>query len=257
MKRALRILAFGLMLLLLAGCSTSGSRLLYPDHYTVRRGDTLYSIAWRFKLDHKELAQWNGIGPPYTIYPGQRLIMNPMQAQAERSRRAAAANTTSSAPRQPTTTRPSAPASTSTASVSRPTVTTTTGKVAAAPAPSRWLWPTDGEVIRRFSQENAGKKGIAISGKKGQPVMATAGGEVVYSGSGLLGYGQLIIINHNKNYLSAYAHNSSLLVKEGDIVEAGQQIAKLGDTGTDRVMLHFEIRRDGRPVDPLKYLPAR
>lgn len=255
MKRAPRMLACGLMLLLLAGCGTSGSRLLYPDHYTVRRGDTLYAIAWRFKLDHKELARWNGIGPPYTIYPGQRLIMNPMQAQAERSRRAVATDTTSRAPRQPTTA--PASASTSTASVARPAVTTTTGKVAAAPAPSRWLWPTDGEVIRRFSQDNAGKKGIAISGKKGQPVIATAGGEVVYSGSGLLGYGRLIIINHNKNYLSAYAHNSRLLVKEGDIVEAGQQIATLGDTGTDRAMLHFEIRLDGRPVDPLKYLPAR
>ena len=136
-------------------------------------------------------------------------------------------------------------------------MTTTTGKVAAAAPPSRWLWPTDGEVIRKFSQDTAGKKGIAIGGRKGQPVVAAAGGEVVYSGSGLLGYGQLIIINHNKNYLSAYAHNSSLLVKEGDVVEAGQQIAKLGDTGTDRAMLHFEIRHNGRPVDPLKHLPAR
>ena len=253
MKRSSSILLGLVMFLLLAGCSTNGSRpFLYPDHYTVRKGDTLYSIAWRFKLDHKELARWNGIRPPYTIFPGQRLVMNPMQAYADRERKSRPAE-----PAQATTRAPSAPVASSTprVSTSRPPVATTS--VPSGPAPSAWLWPTQGEVIRKFSHDAAGKKGIDIGGTMGQPVVATAAGRVVYSGSGLLGYGQLIIINHNKNYLSAYAHNSSLLVKEGDVVEAGQQIAKLGDTGADRPMLHFEIRRDGRPVDPLKYLPGR
>lgn len=253
MKRTRPILFLLFMILLLAGCSSNGSRtFLYPDHYTVRKGDTLYSIAWRFKLDHKELAGWNGIGPPYTIYPGQRLVMNPMQAYANRERQSGSSATS----RAPSST-PSSSTPPSSPRTSRSQPTTTTPPPPSGPPPSAWIWPTQGEVIRKFSQESAGKKGIDISGEMGQPVRATAGGRVVYSGSGLLGYGRLIIINHNKNYLSAYAHNSSLLVKEGDVVEAGQQIAKLGDTGTDRPMLHFEIRRDGRPVDPLKYLPSR
>ncbi len=257
MKRRSSIVLGLIMILLLAGCSNGGSRpFLYPDHYTVRKGDTLYSIAWRFKLDHKELARWNGIGPPYTIYPGQRLVMNPMRAYADRERASGPAVAASGSARTGT----SSPASSATSSTPRVTTsrpTATTASAPSGPAPTAWIWPTQGEVVRTFSHTAAGKKGIDISGTMGQPVVATAAGRVVYSGSGLLGYGQLIIINHNKNYLSAYAHNSSLLVKEGDVVEAGQQIAKLGDTGTDRPLLHFEIRRDGRPVDPLKYLPGR
>jgi lipoprotein NlpD len=256
MKRSSAILLGLILILLLAGCSTGGSRpFLYPDHYTVRKGDTLYSIAWRFKLDHKELARWNGIGPPYTIYPGQRLVMNPMRAYAEREPAPASSRSASTSASTSTTSSSATTSSTPRVTTSRPPATAATAP--AGPAPTAWLWPTKGEVVRKFSHNAAGKKGIDISGTMGQPVVATAAGRVVYSGSGLLGYGQLIIINHNKNYLSAYAHNSSLLVKEGDVVEAGQQIAKLGDTGTDRPMLHFEIRRDGRPVDPLKYLPGR
>lgn len=248
-----------LLLLLTAGCSSNGSRtLFYPDHYTVRRGDTLYSIAWRFNLDHKELARWNGIGPPYTIYPGQRLVMQPGRARQTAS--ATTNNTGSVSATAPTTTR-------STSTPTRPQATTAQRAPRAStppptstpsgPAPTAWLWPTEGEILRHYSEDSAGKKGIDIGGRVGQPVVATAAGTVVYSGSGLLGYGQLIIINHNKNYLSAYAHNSILLVKEGDVVEAGQKIAELGSTGTDRPMLHFEIRRDGKPVDPLRYLPRR
>lgn len=120
-----------------------------------------------------------------------------------------------------------------------------------------WQWPTDGKVIRGFSANDPGKKGLDIGGKPGQSVRATAPGQVVYSGGGLIGYGQLIIIKHDKDYLSAYAHNRKLLVKEDDRVRGGQQIAELGSTGTDRPMLHFEIRHQGKPVDPLKLLPKR
>lgn len=118
-----------------------------------------------------------------------------------------------------------------------------------------WVWPATGSVLRGFSE--GGNKGLDISGRTGLPVYAAARGRVVYSGSGLVGYGKLIIIKHNKSYLSAYAHNDKLLVKEGDSVKGGQRIAQMGQTGTQEVKLHFEIRRDGRPVDPLIYLPRR
>ena len=118
-----------------------------------------------------------------------------------------------------------------------------------------WVWPATGRVLRGFSE--GGNKGLDISGRTSSPVRAAARGRVVYSGSGLVGYGKLIIVKHNKSYLSAYAHNDRLLVKEGDSVRGGQRIAQMGQTGTQEVKLHFEIRRDGRPVDPLIYLPRR
>jgi lipoprotein NlpD len=117
----------------------------------------------------------------------------------------------------------------------------------------RWRWPARGKVVTSFSA--SGRKGIDIEGRFGQTVMAAAGGRVVYSGSGLIGYGQLIIVKHNKRYLSAYAHNNKLLVKEGDAVKGGQRIAEMGRSGPNRALLHFEIRRDGKPIDPLRYLP--
>ncbi|MEJ2687901.1 MAG: peptidoglycan DD-metalloendopeptidase family protein, partial [Gammaproteobacteria bacterium] len=120
-----------------------------------------------------------------------------------------------------------------------------------------WEWPTKGPVIQGYDPEQIGKKGITLGGRMGQPVRAAAGGRVVYSGSGLVGYGRLIIIKHDKDYLSAYANNSKLLVKEGERVRRGQVIARLGSSGINRVALHFEIRRDGKPVNPLRYLPKR
>ena len=120
-----------------------------------------------------------------------------------------------------------------------------------------WAWPTQGQIIKGFSASSEGKKGINIAGREGQRVLAAASGKIVYAGSGLGGYGQLIIVEHNKKYLSAYAHNSVLKAKEGDRVTIGQPIAAMGKTGTSRVMLHFEIRRDGKAVDPVRYLPAQ
>lgn len=200
----------------------------------VRAGDTLYSIAWESGRDYHDVAEWNGIKPPYLIRPGQVLRLYPPKS-------------VSSPPA-----RPAAPARTGTAAPDKPRETDAR---AAKPAPAKfaWAWPTDGKLIERFTP--GGARGIAIAGKRGQPVYATAPGTVVYQGSGLRGYGQLIILKHSDEFLSAYAHNDKMLVKEGDAVKRGQKIAEMGSTGTDQVKLHFEIRHHGVPVDPLKYLP--
>ncbi len=235
----------------LTACSGHDTRHgLHPDTYKVKKGDTLYSIAWRYKLDYRALARWNAIKPPYTIYPGQRLRMRP----GADSRQAKAQTKT-----PPRTTQGGKTQAKTQSAATKTTPAPRTGATSpASTKPLRWTWPTQGQVVRHFSNTNTGKKGIDIAGKPGQAVKATAAGQVVYSGSGLIGYGKLIIINHDKNYLSAYAHNRRLLVKEGERVDAGQKIAELGSTGTtDRPLLHFEIRLNGQPVDPLKYLPQR
>jgi lipoprotein NlpD len=250
---------------LVTGCAAprSADSGFRSGQYTVRPNDTLYSIAWRYGLDWQNLARWNGISAPYTIRPGQRLRMNPppggtalaarsAPAPAPARPAASSAPPQTSAPRQ--SARPASPAQSTPAP--RPAQPATPAPTAAVAA-IRWQWPTDGQVIRPFPTGDTGKRGIGIAGVRGQPVRAAAAGRVVYSGSGLVGYGQLIIVKHDENFLSAYAHNEKLLVNEGMEVTGGQQIARLGDTGTDRPMLHFEIRHDGRPVDPLRYLPRR
>jgi len=218
-------------------------RIYSSNHYTIRPGDTLYTIAWRYKIDYKRLALWNGISPPYVIYPGQKLRVTAPAVipLAKRPQPSTASN------------------STPTKTVRRATVAKPKNVPAASTAQQqpRWRWPTNGKVIRRFAHTGTGNKGIDIAGISGQSVRAASQGKVVYSGSGLLGYGQLIIIKHNETYLSAYAHNRKLLVNEGDRVSVGQMIAEMGETGTDRAKLHFEIRRYGKPVDPLKYLPHK
>ncbi len=198
-----------------------------PGRYTVRRGDTLYSIAWRYRLDARTLAAWNRIRPPYTIYPGRRLRLRAPVARSDRRARGRHVREWR-APRASHSAR----------------------------APS-WHWPTAGRVVETFRRGDPGRRGVDIRGRLGQPVEAAAAGRVVYSGSGLPGYGQLIIIKHNDNYLSAYGYNRRLLVGEGQRVRAGQRIAEMGAVGGQGPMLHFEIRRDGRPVDPLRLLPRR
>lgn len=218
--------------------------------HVVRKGDTLYSIAWKNGLDYREVAAWNGIGPSYRIYPGQRISLVPPDTSK--------ATPSGTGPR-PTSGKRTARASTVVSAKQRPV-----GKAGSVDGVNlgqatdlRWAWPAEGRIVRTFSASEPGKKGLDIAGTAGQSVRAAAGGRVVYSGSGLLGYGNLIIVKHNDTYLSAYAHNRRLLVSEGERVRAGQPIAEMGNTGTDRVMLHFEIRRFGKPVDPLKYLPRR
>jgi lipoprotein NlpD len=215
--------------------------------YTVARGDTLYSIAFRFGLDYRSLAAGNGIAPPYTIYPGQELDLKARAAPAPRAVASAPARVAQEAPR-------AAPAKPSTSPATTPAPGPVAGAAPEAPV-SSWRWPAAGKVARRFS--STVHKGIDIAGAKGDPVRASAAGRVVYAGAGIAGYGQLLIVRHNARYLSAYGHNDSLLVGEGEHVAAGQRIATRGSSGTDSVKLHFEIRRDGKPVDPLSLLPKR
>jgi lipoprotein NlpD len=211
--------------------STSG-------HYTVRHGDTLYSIAWQHGLSYRVLADLNGIRSPYTIYTGQRLRVRAATPRAAASK--------------PATAEPGPPAE---SPPSRPSQPVLAAEKPLPAAVSNWVWPAQGKLLRGFQPDSPGKKGIDISGRRGQPVMAAAEGKVVYTGSGLVGYGRLIIIKHNDSLLSAYGHNSKLLVKEGERVKAGQVIAKMGSSGTVGTRLYFEIRKDGKPVNPLRYLP--
>ena len=205
--------------------------------HTVSRGDTLYSIAWRHGHDYKNLAAWNRIKPPFTIYPGQVIWLIPTRKPGAVPPPAVAKQP----PRQP----------------ARPVAATpkaTSPKPAAMAAGRvRWQWPARGRLLE--SSTLIAKKGISISGRAGQKIVAAATGQVVYSGSGLRGYGNLIIIKHDHTYLSAYAHNRELVVKEGETVKAGQQISTMGVDSKGAPVLHFEIRKNGKPIDPLGQLP--
>lgn len=227
-----------------------------PSTYTVRRGDTLYSIAWRYGFDYRQLAAWNAIRAPYTIYPGQRLRLTRPPSTSSKKTAKRSSSTSAKTPKTSPTTKKSASQSASSKKASSGGSLKKSSKAAAkggnVPV-KRWHWPTRGKVVTSFYK--SGRKGIDIAGKLGQPILAASGGNVVYSGSGLIGYGQLIIVKHNKRYLSAYAHNNKILVKEGDTVRGGQRIAEMGRSGSNRALLHFEIRRDGKPIDPIRYLP--
>lgn len=235
--------------------------------YNVKKGETLYSISWRYGYDHREVAAWNNIKPPYSIYPGQQLLLiAPHQQYAKPSRQTATTATTRpavSAKAEPVRTTPlTRPAVVASATPVKPHISTKKPvRVEKRPVSRQqksiaWRWPSEGVIVSSFSPSK-GKKGLDIRGKLGQSVIAAAPGNVVYSGSGLIGYGNLVIIKHNDTYLSAYGHNRRLLVKEGTAVKQGQKIAEMGDSGKEGVILHFEIRRDGKPVNPLSYLPKR
>ena len=219
--------------------------------YVVQRGDTLYSIAFRFGWDWKTLAARNGIPTPYVIRSGQIIRFGSSSAVAQTR---SSAPVTRSAPAVPVITQVQAPAKPiQNQAPARPVAVVTTPP----PSTAGWGWPAKGAVIGRFSSNGSLNKGIDIAGELGEPVFAASDGAVVYAGSGLRGYGELIIIKHSDTYVSAYGHNRRLLVREGQQVKVGQSIAEMGSTGTDRVKLHFEIRRQGKPVDPLQYLPRR
>jgi lipoprotein NlpD len=235
-----------------------------PDTHRVRQGDTLFSVAFLYGYTVDELAAWNGLRAPYNIYKGQQLRLTaPPKSTARKTQRK------TSRPKKPPTG----------ASQPKPRYSTKVKNKApsrlpphaasseqrhssrrAQPPPAKalnWSWPASGRVIRGYDPNTTGKKGVDIAGKTGQSVRAAAAGKVVYSGSGLSGYGRLIIVKHNKDFLSAYAHNRKLIAREGQWVEKGAVIAQMGSSGTDRTQLHFEIRKKGRPVDPLRYLPKR
>ena len=232
--------------ILLVSCAVPGpvDSQRGPGWYTVKLSDTLYSIAWRYGLEHKQLAQWNNIGDNEPIFPGQRLrLVKPLgpttPAISAQNKSDTAAGTTGSAP----------------AVVVKPAA----GAVTASPLPGnpgRWIWPTRGKPLNTFLASDLDRRGIDIAGTAGQKVVAVAAGRVVYSGNGLAGYGNLIIIKHSETYLSAYAYCEQRLVQEGKSVKAGEQVATMGRRD-NRAKLYFEIRRNGKPVDPLKYLPKQ
>ncbi|HFZ8995449.1 TPA: murein hydrolase activator NlpD [Citrobacter freundii] len=257
--------------------------------YTVKKGDTLFYIAWITGNDFRDLAERNNVQPPYSLNVGQTLQVGnasgtPITGGNAITQADAAEQGVVTKPAQnssavvaskptitysedsgeqsankmlpnnkPTGTVVTAPATTTTVSTTAPTASSTS---TSAPI-STWLWPTDGKVIESFGASEGGNKGIDIAGSKGQAIIATADGRVVYAGNALRGYGNLIIIKHNDDYLSAYAHNDTMLVREQQEVKAGQKIATMGSTGTSSTRLHFEIRYKGKSVNPLRYLPQR
>ena len=260
--------------------------------YTVKRGDTLFYIAWVTGNDFRDLAQRNNIPAPYGLNVGQTLQVGNSAGQpitgdnavAQASARSSVATTAAATSaqkstvvvaRQPTITysessgeqnankmlpnnRPAT--STVIAPVTAPAISSnqpTASSTSTSSPISTWRWPTDGKIIENFSGAEGGNKGIDIAGSKGQAIVATADGRVVYAGNALRGYGNLIIIKHNDDYLSAYAHNDTMLVREQQEVKAGQKIATMGSTGTSSTRLHFEIRYKGKSVNPLQYLPQR
>lgn len=260
--------------------------------YAVQAGDTLYGISFRAGLSYREVAAWNNISEPYTVKIGQRLVLRPINNGPPADVVVAHATpATTVAVAKPEETKPVEgkpvivkPPIVSTPAIVAATVTDTASPIPVpiskptAPAPvvtsiekpvsivtpeikpgsaMSWRWPSEGTVIARYVQGDTTQQGINIGGKSGQPVHASGDGTVVYSGAGLVGYGELIIIKHSNEWLSAYAHNRRRLVAEGTKVKAGDVIAEMGRTGTMRDMLHFEIRRNGKPVDPLLYLPKQ
>jgi lipoprotein NlpD len=248
-----------------------------PGYYTVKVGDTLVRIGLETGQNWRDIARWNNIDNPNVLEVGHVLRVAPPPAEAG----AATTRPVAPAPRiesRPLDARAGAPAVSSaapagTAAASSPATPATTlppllpppaavPPATAPPAAAReadadisWGWPANGPVTTAF--DDVRSKGLSIAGKAGDPVLAAADGRVVYAGSGLRGYGNLVIVKHNATYLTAYAHNQTLLVKEDQVVRRGQKIAEMGSSDTDRVQLHFEVRRLGKPVDPARVLPAR
>ncbi len=225
-------------LLLLSSCRSNNGNApvrnigAHGNYHIVQRGDTLYSIAWRYGKDYKSLAKVNRIAPPYTIYIGQKISI--------RGRNSASTDIASSVKKPPTQSSP-----------------TYTMPAIDESGSLKWDWPLEGEILNGFSLVGKVNKGINIAGKVGSGVKAAADGIVVYAGGSLRGYGKLVIIKHNNNFLSAYGNNYSIRVSEGRKVKVGEELAKVGLSNANVEMLHFEIRKDGKPVNPVDYLPVK
>jgi lipoprotein NlpD len=216
--------------LAIAACTGNDRRPDAPDTYVVRAGDTLYAIARHYGLDYREIARWNGIEPADLIRPGDRLRLRRPRGESADASRAA----------------PPADAPAGRASPDDP-----------AHRPPDWRWPVEGGTVVGLVRQPSGGVGLRIDGSLNQPVLAAADGTVAYTGSGLRGYGQLVIVNHVRGWLTAYGHNAIVQVKEGETVRAGQQIAAMGPGASQQPTLYFEIRLDGEPLDPLTQLPPR
>ena len=235
-----------------------------PGYYSVKSGDTLIRIGMDNGQSWRDIARWNNIENPNLIETGQVIRVTPPEETGVVVRPVSSTNVvTSPAPANAA----SAPAPAANAAAGKPPQSAASAPNAAAPTSANNLatadtaeeavsfqWPTRGNVLAGFDEVK--NKGVDIAGKAGDPVLAAADGKVVYAGSGLRGYGNLVIIKHNNTYLTAYAHNQSLLVKEDQAIKRGQKIAEMGNSDADQVKLHFEIRRQGKPVDPAKYLPV-
>jgi lipoprotein NlpD len=263
-RAAARLATLALGALLLVGCSArwgaplesrEGGRTITGPTYKVKAGDTLQVIGWQAGIDYRRLADWNGLRSADRIYVGQVLRLTPPEAggTTEPARGRASPSPAAPAP-EPATGPPQRPRDPATATPSHPRA------VAASATPAdgapRLQWPTAGRVVQTFAANDPGRKGVKIRGRLGQPIVAAQSGQVVYSGSGLVGYGPLIIVQHDNNYLSAYGHNRKLLVQQGDRVAKGAKIAEMG-LAAGEPLLHFEVRRDGEPVDPVALLPRR
>ena len=286
-----RSLSIVFAVVLLSACA-SPLKNWDPNAYTVKSGDTLYSIAWRYEIDPVELAEWNGLKNMSLIHPGQRLRTRAPEVTAD-DRRKDTQQTSSTAPtvrqaaryivvkkndtlyalarthkvpakqlirannlRQPYRLYPGQQLKLDGVASTR-TASTAKGRTSAALPDKKlsWQWPVRGKIIKRFNKKRLDAKGIDIAVAKGSRIKAAAPGKVVYSGNGLISYGNLVIIKHNNTYLSAYANNEKLLVREGEHVKQGQVIAEPGGSGLKNPHLHFEIRRKGKPVNPVSYLP--
>ena len=276
-----------LFLTILAGCAgrqapapvvllnsqvESGSEEYTASTYVVRPGDTLYAVAWFTGNDYRDIAEFNKISKPYTIFPGQELRLTAPIVKTP-TRHQTTNKTTRSTHRtsQPLDKRSIDPPNPqayvdrkenvkpqNVTSVKKPV--TSVKKASPKGFPDRvktWMWPAEGKVVDTFSKAESGNKGIDIAGARGSNVVAAADGKVVYAGSALRGYGKLVIVKHTDTFLSAYAYNDSILVKEREWVYAGQKIATMGSSGTDSVKLHFEVRYRGKSLDPLRYLPKK
>ena len=210
------------------------------SRYRVQPGDTVYSIAFAFGFDHRDIERMNGLKPPYAIKPGRLLVLRKAAVNARKKHRVRTTNPTKKTRDKKKNHRKY-----------RPKVT---AKAPSLHNPTRWAWPVKGPILQAFKGRYGFSQGIDIGGHKGQPVRATAGGVVVYSGHGVHGYGNLVILKHSEEYLSAYAYLSQRLVRVGNRVKAGQQIAKMGTDSAGSKRLHFEVRREGIPVNPMRYL---
>lgn len=273
-------LGISLFFILLSGCSTRQAPAPVVDvnssisvenrnkstikstSYTVKKGETLYSIAWRANSDVRSLASINNIPSPYKIYPGQKLLLSKKTSKARGNK----SSTNKSIKSSSTTSVKVGKKSVASIKKQEYGKTASGQKVSKKPTSTaktfsqkirKWQWPAKGKVIATFSTAVNGNKGIDIAGRRGDRIKAAADGKIVYAGNALRGYGKLIIVKHNDDYLSAYAHNDQILVKEQQSVKAGDIIAKMGNTDAERTMLHFEVRFRGKSVNPQKYLPKK